>query len=51
VLAAAPLGEVVAVAQLAAVAVIMAATAIIEDVPEMRRTGGTSISDFGRSAR
>jgi hypothetical protein len=45
-----PLGHVVAVAQLAAVALIMSLTAIIEDVPEMRRTGNTAIGDFGRTA-
>jgi hypothetical protein len=37
---------VVAIAQLAAVVLIMVTTAIIEDVPEMRRTGNTAIGDF-----
>ena len=50
VLATIPLGHVLAVAQLAAIPVIMAVIAIIEDVPEVRRSGGTSISDFGRGA-
>jgi hypothetical protein len=50
VLATVPLGHVLAVAQLGAVVAIMVTTAIIEDVPEMRRTGGTAIGDFGRSA-
>ena len=50
VLATIPLGHVLAVAQLAAISVIMAATAIIEDVPEVRRSGSTAIGDFGRTA-
>ena len=49
VLATIPLGHVVAVAQLAAIPLIMAAAAIIEDLPGMRRTGSTAISDFGRT--
>jgi low temperature requirement protein LtrA len=51
VLATIPLGHVYAVAQLAAIPLIMAASAIIEDMPEVRRTGGsTAIGDFGRTA-
>ncbi|MEU4241021.1 low temperature requirement protein A [Actinoplanes sp. NPDC026619] len=50
VLAVIPLGHLRAIAQLAAVVVILVATAIIEDLPEVRRSGGTSISDFGRTA-
>ena len=49
-LAVIPLGHVVAIAQLAAVVVIMVATAIIEDIPEVRRSGSTAIGDFGRTA-
>jgi low temperature requirement protein LtrA len=49
VLATIPLGHVVAVAQLGAILIIMVATAIIEDVPEVRRTGRTEISSFGRT--
>ncbi|WP_433726367.1 low temperature requirement protein A [Actinoplanes sp. CA-051413] len=49
VLATIPLGHVVAVAQLAAIPLIMAAAAIIEDLPGVRRTGSTAISDFGRT--
>ncbi|MGW4944427.1 low temperature requirement protein A [Actinoplanes sp. NPDC004185] len=49
VLATIPLGHVVAVAQLAAIPLIMAAAAIIEDLPTMRRSGSTAISDFGRT--
>jgi hypothetical protein len=30
------------------VAVVMTATAIIEDIPEVRRSGSTAIGDFGR---
>jgi low temperature requirement protein LtrA len=50
ILAAIPLGHVVAIAQLAAIVLIMVTTAIIEDVPEMRRAGNTAIGDFGRTA-
>jgi low temperature requirement protein LtrA len=50
VLATIPLGHLVAIAQLTAIPVIMAVTAIIEDVPELRRTGRTEISSFGRTA-
>lgn len=49
VMAVIPLGHMVAIVQLAAIVVIMAATAIIEDVPEMRRSGSTAIGDFGRT--
>jgi low temperature requirement protein LtrA len=48
-LAAVPLGHLVAIAQLAAVPAIMAAAAIIEDIPRVRRSGSTSVSTFGRS--
>ncbi|AGZ40100.1 low temperature requirement protein A [Actinoplanes friuliensis] len=50
VLATIPLGHVLAVAQLAAIPIIMAGAAIIEDLPAMRRTGSTAISSFGRNA-
>jgi low temperature requirement protein LtrA len=50
VLATIPLGHMMAIAQLAAVFVIMVTTAIIEDLPEVLRTGATAISDFGRNA-
>jgi low temperature requirement protein LtrA len=51
VLATIPLGHLVAIAQLAAIPLIMAAAAIIEDLPQVRRTGGsTEISTFGRTA-
>jgi low temperature requirement protein LtrA len=49
ILALIPLGHLVALVQLAGIVIIMAATAIIEDVPEMRRTGNTAIGDFGRT--
>jgi low temperature requirement protein LtrA len=49
VLAVIPLGHMVAIVQLGAVLIIMIATAIIEDMPEMRRTGSTAIGDFGRT--
>ena len=49
VLATVPLGHVIAVAQLVAIAVAMSITAIVEDVPEMRRSGRTEISSFGRT--
>jgi uncharacterized membrane protein HdeD (DUF308 family) len=49
VLATIPLGHLVAVAQLAAIPLIMATAAIIEDVPRVRRSGGTAISTFGRT--
>ena len=49
VLAVIPLGHVLAVAQLAAIPLIMTAAAIVEDVPRMRRSGTTTISNFGRT--
>jgi hypothetical protein len=39
-----------AIAQLAVIPLIMSAAAIIEDLPEWRRSGTTAISDFGRTA-
>jgi low temperature requirement protein LtrA len=50
VLAVVPVGHVLAVAQLGAVVVIMVTVAIIEDLPEIRRSGSTAIGDFGRTA-
>jgi low temperature requirement protein LtrA len=51
VLATIPLGHVSAIAQLAAIPIIMAAVAIVEDLPEVRRNGwDTMISSFGRTA-
>jgi low temperature requirement protein LtrA len=50
ILATIPLGHTLAIAQLTAVAVIMVATAIIEDLPQVRREGSTAIGDFGRTA-
>jgi low temperature requirement protein LtrA len=50
VLAAIPLGHTMAVLQLAAIVLIMAGTAIVEDLPEVRRSGSTAIGDFGRTA-
>ena len=50
VLAAIMLGPMVlAIVQLAAVVLILVATAITEDLPEVRRSGSTAIGDFGRS--
>jgi len=50
VLATVPLGHVLAVAQLAAIPIIMAVAAIVEDLPAVRRAGGsTEISSFGRT--
>jgi len=49
VLATIPLGHLEAVVQLAAIPIIMAAAAIIEDLPGVRRTGSTAISSFGRT--
>jgi low temperature requirement protein LtrA len=49
VLATVPLGRHWAIAQLAAIPIIMAGAAVIEDLPELRRSGSTQISDFGRS--
>lgn len=48
VLATIPLGHVSAIAQLAAIPIIMIAAALIEDLPEVRRTGSTAIGNFGR---
>jgi low temperature requirement protein LtrA len=50
VLATVPLGHLVAVAQLAAIPIIMAAGAIAEDLPRICREGLSAIGDFGRSA-
>jgi low temperature requirement protein LtrA len=50
VLATIPLGHVTGLGQLVAIVVIMAGTAIIEDIPQVRRTGSTAIGDFGRTA-
>jgi len=50
ILATIPLGHWLAIAQLIAIPVIMAGVAIVEDLPEVRRSGGTSISTFGRTA-
>jgi len=49
VLATIPLGHVLAIAQLAAIPLIMAGAAIIEDLPGVKRSGSTAISDFGRT--
>ncbi|MCU7725773.1 low temperature requirement protein A [Actinoplanes sp. KI2] len=49
VLATIPLGQVRAVFQLAAVVVVLVSAAIIEDLPEVRRSGSTAIGDFGRT--
>jgi low temperature requirement protein LtrA len=48
-LAVIPLGAVVAVAQLVAMPVVMAAAFIIEDIPDVRRARSTEISTFGRT--
>jgi low temperature requirement protein LtrA len=50
ILATIPLGHWLAIAQLIAIPIIMASVAIVEDLPEVRRSGGTSISTFGRTA-
>jgi len=49
VLAAVPLGHLRAIYQLVAVVVVMVSAAIIEDIPEVRRSGSTAIGDFGRT--
>jgi low temperature requirement protein LtrA len=49
VLATIPLGHVQAVLQLAAIPLIMAAAAIVEDLPRVRQLGSTAISSFGRT--
>ena len=45
-----PLGHLAAIAQLAALVLIVMVAAIAEDVPELRRSGRTEISSFGRTA-
>jgi low temperature requirement protein LtrA len=50
VLLAIPLGHVVAVAQLAAVPLIMATAMIIEDLPQALRSRSTEVHTFGRTA-
>jgi len=49
ILATIPLGHLVAVAQLAAIPLIMATAMIIEDIPKVRQTGTTSLHTFGRT--
>jgi low temperature requirement protein LtrA len=49
ILATIPLGHVRAIFQLVAVVVVMVSAAIIEDIPEVRRSGSTAIGDFGRT--
>ncbi|WP_436522360.1 low temperature requirement protein A [Actinoplanes sp. HUAS TT8] len=50
-LAAVPLGHHLAIAQLAATAIILAAGAITEDIPRVRRAGlANAIGDFGRGS-
>lgn len=49
VLATVPLGHLWAIAQLAAVPIVMFAAALLEDLPEVRRTGSTAIGNFGRN--
>ncbi len=49
ILATIPLGHLVAVAQLAAIPVIMAVAAISEDLPRARRAQNTAIHTFGRT--
>jgi hypothetical protein len=49
VLATIPLGHFSAIAQLAAIPIIMIAAALHEDLPEVRRTGSTAIGNFGRN--
>ena len=49
VLATIPLGHLRAIYQLVAVVVVMVSAAIIEDLPEVRRSGSTAIGDFGRT--
>jgi low temperature requirement protein LtrA len=50
VLATIPLGPVIAVAQLAAIPLIMSAAAIAEDLPRVRATRSTALHTFGRTA-
>ena len=49
VLATIPLGRLAAIAQLAAIPIIMAAAAISEDLPAIRRAGNSAIGTFGRT--
>jgi low temperature requirement protein LtrA len=49
VLATIPLGPAIAVAQLVAIPLIMAAAAIAEDLPRIRRTHSTAVHTFGRT--
>ena len=48
-LATIPLGHWVAIAQLVALPAVMAGTAMVEDLPEVRRTGSTAVGTFGRT--
>jgi low temperature requirement protein LtrA len=48
-LATIPLGHWVAIAQLIALPAVMAATAIAEDLPEVRRRGPAAVGTFGRT--
>ena len=48
-LATIPLGHWAALAQLAALPAIMVGTAVVEDLPEVRRSGSTAIGTFGRT--
>jgi low temperature requirement protein LtrA len=48
-LATIPLGHWFAIAQLVALPVVMVVTAMIEDLPEVRRSGSTAIGTFGRT--
>jgi low temperature requirement protein LtrA len=50
ILATIPLGHLSAIAQLAAIPLIMSGVAIAEDLPEVRRAGPAAIGDFGRGA-
>ena len=50
VLATIPLGHLMAIAQLAAILLIMVGLALVEDLPRVRQAGGsTAISTFGRT--
>jgi low temperature requirement protein LtrA len=49
VLAAIPLGHWIAVAELVAVPLVMAAALIAEDLPRARRAGSTAVHTFGRT--
>jgi hypothetical protein len=48
-LATSPLGHWVAIAQLVALPVVMVTTAMVEDLPEVRRGGSAAIGSFGRT--